>query len=288
MPNTMYIADHSYGKSEVRVVKVIRDGARHSLVDLNVSVALRGDFTAAYERGDNAGMLSTDSMRNTIYAFAQQHALDSVEAFGLLLARHFLHAAPRVTSATIHITAYPWSRIVVGGQAHDHAFTREAGERSATITADARDMRVEAGIDNLLILKTTASGWAGFLEEPYTTLPPTDDRILATMLTARWLYAAQPSDYNAAWQSVRERILTTFTDHYSPSVQHTLYRMGSAVLAAHPEVTKVHFELPNKHHLRFNLEPFGLPNDNEVFHATNEPYGLITGTVERQQPGGQA
>ena len=64
-------------------------------------------------------------------------------------------------------------------------------------------------------------------------------------------------------------------------MQFTLHRMGDAVLAARPEVARISFSLPNKHHLLYDLSRFGLENDHEIFHATEEPYGLIEGTVVR-------
>jgi urate oxidase len=131
------------------------------------------------------------------------------------------------------------------------------------------------------VLKTTGSGWEGFLRDRYTTLPETADRILATIITARWSYGGRDIPFEAAWREVRRTILEAFCDHYSPSVQFTLNHMGKAVLDARPEVERISFSLPNKHHLLYDLERFGLENENEIFHATNEPYGVIEGTVER-------
>jgi urate oxidase len=81
---------------------------------------------------------------------------------------------------------------------------------------------------------------------------------------------------------VHETLLEAFADHYSPSVQFTLHRMGEAVLERHPSVQRIHLSLPNRHHLLFDLDRFGLDNPNTVFHATTEPYGLIEGTIERR------
>src|SRR5918998_276475 len=171
--------------------------------------------------------------------------------------------------------------IEVSGRGHEHSFVRGSGERTATVRGDAGGARVEAGIDDLLVLKTTNSGWEGFLRERYTTLPETNDRILATKITASWLYGDANVDFDRLWKGVREQILETFTDHYSPSVQYTLYRMGESVLEAFPEIVKIHISLPNKHHLLFDLQRFGMENEGEIFHATSEPYGVIEGTVER-------
>jgi urate oxidase len=275
------LGQNNYGKSEVRLVKVERDTDRHELRDLTVDVALEGDFEAAHVRGDNTGLLATDTMRNAVYALAKDHLTGSIEEFGLKLVEHFLKAGPSVERARTRIAEHHWSRIEVGGRGHDHSFVRGSGERIATVRGGAGGARVEAGIDDLLVLKTTNSGWEGFLRGRYTTLPETDDRILATEITANWLYGDANVDFDRLWRGVRDRILETFADHYSPSVQNTLYRMGGAVLEGFPEIRKIHLSLPNKHHLLYDLERFGVENENEIFHATSEPYGLIEGTVER-------
>src|SRR3712207_4344012 len=277
----IFLGQNNYGKSEVRLVKVERDTDRHELRDLTVDVALEGDFEAAHVRGDNTGLLATDTMRNAVYALAKDHLTGSIEEFGLKLVEHFLEAGPSVERARARIVEHPWSRIEVGGRGHDHSFVRGSGERIATVRGDAGGARVEAGIDDLLVLKTTNSGWEGFLRERYTTLPETDGRILATKSPANWLCGGANVDFDRLWHGVRERILATFTDHYSPSVQSTLYRMGEAVLEGFPEIQKIHLSLPNKHHLLYELERFGMENEGEIFHATSEPYGLIEGFVER-------
>jgi urate oxidase len=265
---------NNYGKGEVRLVKVIRTPGRHDLRDLTVHVALEGDFAAAHVSGDNTGLLATDTMRNTVYALAKRHNFAAIEELALLLAEHFVQAGPTVTRATVRIEEHPWARL---GD-HEHAFQRgSGGTRVCTASSDGS---VQAGIEDLLVLKTTNSGWENYLHEEYTTLPETDDRVLCTVVTATWSYA-QPTDYDTAFSAAREAILAAFVDHYSPSVQFTLYRMGEAVLEARPEIERIHFVLPNRHHLLYDLSRFGLANDNEIFHATTEPYGRIEGTVER-------
>jgi urate oxidase len=272
------LGPNNYGKSEVRLVKVNRGAERHELRDLTVDVALSGEFEPAHVRGDNTGLLATDTMRNTVYALARQHPVESPESFAMALVRHFLDAGPSVTSARVRIVDHPWARL----GSHPHAFERASGgEHVATVAGDGTDLTVEAGIDDLLVLKTTGSGWEGYLHEQYTSLKETADRIMATVVTARWTYGDPQVDFGPAWEAVRATILDAFGDHYSPSVQFTLYRMGEAVLDAHPEVERIHFSLPNRHHLLYDLSRFGLDNPNEIFHATTEPYGLIEGTVER-------
>jgi urate oxidase len=258
------------------VVKVTRTPGRHALRDLTVDVGLEGDFAAAHTSGDNSALLATDTMRNVVYALARTHPIDSLESFGAALVEHFVAAGPTVARVRIDVAEHPWERL---GE-HEHAFQRgHGGTRTATVTGDGTTTTYGAGIDELLVLKTTASGWEGFVRDEYTTLPETDDRILATIVTARWTYADPPDD--ATWGAVRDTLMEAFADHYSPSVQFTLHRMGEAVLERHAPVQRIHLSLPNRHHLLFDLERFGLDNPNVVFHATTEPYGLIEGTVER-------
>jgi urate oxidase len=276
---------NNYGKSGIRLVKVKRGAGRHELWDLDVAIALEGDFEAAHVEGDNSSLLATDTMRNTVYALAKDYLTGSIEEFGLALVDHFLKAGPTVERAEVVVTRFPWDRIEVNGRGHEHSFVRGSGERTAKVTgANGGDRRVKAGLDNLLVMKTTQSGWEGFLRERFTTLPDTDDRILATVLTAEWSYGkAAGLDFDGLWSGVRDHILATFTDHYSPSVQNTLYRIGRAVLEAFPEVEKIWLSFPNKHHIPYDLSRFGMENQNEIFWATDEPYGLIEGTVERER-----
>jgi urate oxidase len=270
---------HGYGKSAVRVVKVTRTPGRHALRDLTVDVALEGDFEAAHLSGDNSALLATDTMRNVVYALARTHPIDSLESFGAALVEHFLSAGPTVERVRIDIAEHPWERL---GD-HEHAFQRgHGGTRLATVSGDGSTIAYEAGVDDLLVLKTTASGWEGFVRDEYTTLPETDDRILATVVAARWEYGEGADDFDATWHAVHDTLLEAFADHYSPSVQFTLRRMGEAVLERHPSVQRIHLSLPNRHHLLFDLDRFGLDNPNTVFHATTEPYGLIEGTIERR------
>ena len=84
---------------------------------------------------------------------------------------------------------------------------------------------------NLVVLKTTDSSFAGFPRDRFTTLPDTKDRILATSMTASWLYRADASDY-AARERIRAALVETFAAHDSRSVQHTLYAMADSALAA--------------------------------------------------------
>lgn len=276
------LGQNNYGKSDIRMVKVYRDGDRHDLTEVRADVSLEGDFDAAHVEGDNTDLLATDTMRNTVYGLAKDHLNGEVEEFGLKLVDHFLEAGPKVTGVRVDFIERLWDRIVVDGKEHEHSFVRAAGVRTATVEGDESGARrVEAGIDEVTVLKTAQSGWEGYLHEQFTTLPETDDRILSTVITARWVYNTTEVDFGETWRGVMDQSLTTFTDHYSPSAQNTLYLTGKAVLERFPEIEKIHFSFPNRHHIIYDLERFGMKNEKEIFHADPEPYGLIEGWVER-------
>jgi len=276
------LGPNQYGKAEVRLVTVRRDGPVHHLKDLTVSTSLRGELAATHLTGDNAGVLATDTQKNTVYAFAKEAPVGEIEDFALRLARHFTGTQGNITGARIKVDEHGWDRIAVGGEPHDHAFSRSGDERRTTAVT-VRDGRawVVSGIDGLPLLKSPGSEFHGFPRDQYTTLAETDDRILATAVTAKWRYQGEDIDWAGSHREIRRLMLETFATKHSLSLQQTLYAMGSAVLEARPEVAEVRLSLPNKHHFLVDLSPFGLKNDNEVFYAADRPYGLIEGTILR-------
>jgi len=274
------LAWNRYGKSRIRLVKVRRVRDPHELVDLTIDVQLEGAFDAVYVDGDNAACLATDTMKNTVYAAARHDPITHVESFALRLADHFA-ARPAVTRARISAVEHRWDRVHVGGRPHPHAFVQSGAEQWTTmVTRDASGSEVVSGIANLVVLKTTDSAFAGFPRDAFTTLAETGDRIMATSVTASWRYASASADF-AARDRIRTALVETFAAHDSRSVQHTLFAMGEAALAACGEVEEITLTLPNRHHLLVDLAPFGLDNPNEIFVATDQPYGLIEATVTR-------
>jgi urate oxidase len=284
MGSSSVLSWNRYGKSRIRLVKVRRSGGRHEVLDLTVNVQLEGAFEAVYTDGDNTSCLATDTMKNTVYALARHDPLEHVEAFALTLADHFI-AKPGVSSARITLVQDRWDHLTAAGSADSHAFVKSGGEQwTAEVTRDRDGARVVSGLTNLVVMKTADSAFAGFPRDQYTTLPDTEDRILATSMTASWHYRDGTTAFGVR-EAIRSALLTAFAAHKSRSVQHTLHAMGEAALAACADVTQITMALPNRHHLLVDLAPFGLDNPNEVFVATDQPFGLIEATVKRA-PGG--
>ena len=269
-----------YGKSAIRLVKVVRGPDRHDVRDLTVAIALEGEFEASYVAGDNANVVATDTMKNTVYAFAGEHLTGPIEAFGVVLADHFL-TVDQVDRAIVSIEEHRWAPI---GDAPD-AFTRDrSSTRTAVVDARREGTTIDAGIADLTVMKTAKSAFSGFPRDELTTLPETEDRLLATKVTATWRYVTSVPrpDFDASFAAISGTLLAVFAEHDSASVQASIWIMGRAILERHPEVSEVTMTLPNLHHWLVDLARFGLPNDREIFTPTTEPYGLIQATVRRE------
>ena len=279
-----YVLGHNqYGKAEVHVVRVFRDNpdAPHDMVDYNVSVSLTGDFADAHKTGDQANVLTTDACKNTVNSLAKEagDAVREPETFALALAEHFMQV-PQVSGVRINIEAFPWNR----SHGNPHAFVKNGDYvRTVTVTANSSDTSVVSGLKELTVLKTTDSEFHDFYQDKYTTLQPTNDRIMATAVTAQWAHDGTDVEWGKSFDEVKNAITGSFAAAYSYALQHTLFEMGSAVLDAAPSVAEVRFSCPNKHHFVVDLSPFGVENNCEVHHAADRPYGLIEATVKRTE-----
>jgi urate oxidase len=269
---------NQYGKAENRVVRVFRDSDPHEIVDYNVSVALSGGQEAPHLTGDNAPVLPTDTQKNTVYAFAKEDdVVAQPETFGIRLARHFVDNTEPITRARITLEMYPWSRL-----SNPHAFVRDGRYvRTATVTYDGTTTWVVSGVKDLWILKTTDSEFWGYIQDDYTTLQPTRDRVMATSLLAQWWHTSEDVDWGKSFDGAVQTLLDTYGNHYSLAHQQTLYEAGKAVLTGPPEIAEIRFSAPNKHHFVYDLARFGIENKDEVFHADDRPYGLQELTVRR-------
>ncbi|OQD53670.1 urate oxidase [Streptomyces phaeoluteigriseus] len=292
-----FLGQNQYGKAENRVVKITRDGATHHIKDLNVSVSLSGDMDEVHYSGSNANVLPTDTTKNTVYAFAKEHGIESAEQFGIHLARHFVTSQEPIHRARIRIEEYAWERIETSGagaragaEEAKHSFVRQGQETRLTqITYDGESWEVVSGLKDLVVMNSTDSEFWGYVKDKYTTLPEAYDRILATQVSARWRFnwtddAREMPNWEESYEQTKKHLLQAFAETYSLSLQQTLFQMGSRIIDHRGEIDEVRFSLPNKHHFLVDLEPFGLKNDTAdgaVYFAADRPYGLIEGTVLR-------
>lgn len=277
------LAEDNYGKSRVRLLRVVRQEGRHDIKELTLAIRFEGDFDAAHTKGDNRKILPTDTMKNTVYVLARQYPVEAVEEFCQHLIEHFLTYNPQVSRVVIEAAENLWARLPHGGKPHAFTFTRSGPEkRTAELSGTREGTAIRAGIEDLTVLKTTKSAFDGFLRDPYTTLKEDRNRILSTTIRAQWLYDGDEVEFSPLWHGIRQILLETFAEHDSHSLQHTLYAMGEAVLNNFDRIREIHLSLPNKHFNLVDLSPFGMDNPAEVFLPTDEPHGLIEATLRRE------
>jgi urate oxidase len=279
---TVSLVDHGYGKAGVRVAKVEREGVVHRFYDLTLDIRLEGDFSPSYLVGDNSTSLPTDTMRLMAYVVAQQMTLAEPERYAEALLRALLAEVPVATGGRVGLVEHSWERLVVDGAAHPHSFRRAHGVGTATVeVTEDGPARVVSGLDELVLLKTTASEYNGFLTNAFTVLRETDDRILSTSVDASWTFGWVPASYTAIRVAAQQCFEHVFATHHSKAVQETLTQMATALLEAASEVASVTLRLPNRHHVPVDLAAVGRSNDNEVFVVLDRPFGLIEATVTR-------
>ena len=278
----MALLQKTYGKDRVRVLRVDRGTDRHEVRELTVRAMLTGSFDEAFTRADNATSVSTDTVKNVVNVVARENLALGTELFCAAVAKRLLKSYPAVETATVTGHETKWSRLSIDGTPHPHSFVLDSnGKPFARAVASASGTSMESGVAGFTFLKSTESGWENYIKDKYTTLSETHDRIVATAMDASWHWTRAPADYDAANATILTTMLQVFASTYSNSVQDSLYRMGTAALERVPEISDISMACPNKHYIQFNLSPFGLENNNQVFVSTDEPCGQIECTVGR-------
>ena len=156
------LAENSYGSSRIHLLRVSKQQGRHDVREIAISIRFEGDFETAHTKGDNRKILPADTMKNTVYALARQHSIEPLENFGLHLIEHFLTYNPQVTRVIIEASENIWVHLPHGGKPHPSAFARVGEqERTSFLSGTREGTQVRAGIENLLVLKTSNSTFVG-------------------------------------------------------------------------------------------------------------------------------
>ncbi|KAF5100302.1 hypothetical protein D0Z03_000823 [Geotrichum reessii] len=292
-----------YGKDNVRVLKVKRDPqnpAKQEVIELTVRVFLEGEIEEAYTKADNASIVPTDTVKNTVYILAKQYDVWPIERFGAALVNHFVTKYAHIHGAEAHIIQHRWVRYNVQGAPHPHSFIQDGKEvRTATVyTKEGEGFKITSGIKNLTVLKSTGSMFYGYNVCDFTTLKETYDRILSTDVDAQWTWLpnkittykaidaiAAKGEFDAVYENARNITLEIFALENSASVQATMYNISERLLKEAPLLDTVTYLLPNKHFVELDLSwHHGLQNtgkDAEVYVPLSNPNGLIKSVVKR-------
>lgn len=295
------LLDTSYGKANVKFLKVRKDAANPAVQDVleaNCQVLLRGNFDVSYTEADNSPVVPTDTVKNTILVEAKKTNVWPIERFAAHLAKHFTGKYSHVSGVEITIVQSRWTKYEVNGSLHAHSFRNEGPETRRTFLVYSKasgQLSITSSIKDLTVLKSTGSMFYGYHQCDYTTLKPTKDRILSTDVDALWKYSASALKsldnvitladkgvFDKTYDTARKVTLDLFALENSPSVQATMYNMASLILSKAPAVELVTYVLPNKHYILYNLEWKGIKDNTELFYPSPDPNGLIKCTVGRK------
>ncbi|MDE8342375.1 MAG: urate oxidase [Acidocella sp.] len=278
----MHLAHFTYGKGCVRIMRVKRDTPLHEVRELETQVMLDGDFSASFLSSDNSKVIATDTVKNIVNIVGHDNPALDTEDFIATIADYFFAHYAQVDKVSITAMETKWARLNINGTPHDHAFVKDGnGRNRVTLIATRTTKQIASGVENFTFLKTTESGWIGYWMDQATTLKETTDRIFSTAMDASWAWSAAPANYPVANENILAAMMRVFASTYSPSVQNSLFLMGSAALEAAPEISSITLACPNKHYLPINMAPFNRDNPNITFTPTDEPHGQIECTVAR-------
>jgi urate oxidase len=280
-------------------MKVIKSkNGVHTILDMTIQVVLSGDVQKSWLTGNNSQIVPTETQKNTCYAVAVQNDFDCGEDYAMFLGTDLLTRHRHLTSAVIHVDEAKWDRVIdSNGNNHNHAFTsphspttttcRVVVERSSSASNGLR-VSVASGVKDLRLLKTTQSGFDGFIVDKYTNLQPTSPsstRMFSTEMTASWQYTKKPAGgYSAAKAHIIQLLVSKFAGPapdgvFSKSLQETVYKMATTALKKYPTMHSIQLITPNIHFYRWDAEAFGLKNPNVVFQST-KPDSTASGRIE--------
>ncbi len=242
-----------YGKGDVIAYRLNRDGVtadqQAPVFGASVKMLLYGDaFWATYTKGDNTGLIATDSMKNFIQRETLNYTGPDLESYCHFLATKFLGIYPQVEGLQICATEIPHTALQPGSA----AFT-PAGPEYCTARLEMNQtgtVEMMSGIHGFRLLRLGGSAFHGFVRDEYTTLPDIKNRPLRMALDLEWNYTN--ADAGAAFSggkipaSVRAMVHQVFEGFESGSIQEVIYQIGTKMLAEIPAIGEVHLEAENR------------------------------------------
>lgn len=203
-----------------------------------------------------------------------------------------------VSGCHVIIEESKWDRVNNG--THKHGFSKNNNANRfvrLAVAGKGADVRMVSGLKDLTLLKTTMSKFEGFdYTDPWTSLPPVQDRLMRSTLFTEYTWANAAEYYkgtkslpnfNEVAKAIEEIAINEFCGDpvkgtMSLSVQQNLYQIGEIALNRFKDLETVFTSLPNLHCWEYDMSKVKMVNDGEIYYPTEEPYGLIQAFVTRK------
>jgi urate oxidase len=271
----------SYGKQQVRVqVRVLRLGgsdAAGRVVDVTISVTVRGGIDESYEHGDNSRLVTSDGLKALSLEVVGATAATEPEALALLVATATRARYPQFPVVEVTVSRSPWRR-------EGATFVAEPAARpTGRAVAGEGETSVTSGLEDLTLLIASGSRFVGFVDDAYTTNRPAEDRPLAGTLRAEWVCdPATGQDWAAVRATVTSSLVSGFGSGRSESVQHLLTLMARRLLEAAPGIGQVSLGIETA-----ALSPTGPASGaSPTYAVASGPVAVTEVTLRRGQPSG--
>nr|CAA30378.1 unnamed protein product [Rattus norvegicus] len=272
------LSELAMGRTWSKLLHIQRDGKYHSIKEVATSVQLTLRSKKDYLHGDNSDIIPTDTIKNTVHVLAKFKGIKSIETFAMNICEHFLSSFSHVTRAHVYVEEVPWKRFEKNGVKHVHAFIHTPTELTSVTWSRVRNGPpiIHSGIKDLKVLKTTQSGFEGFIKDQFTTLPEVKDRCFATQVYCKWRYQNRDVDFEATWGRCPDIVLKKFAGpydrgEYSPSVQKTLYDIQVLTLSQLPEIEDMEIAFQTFTTLTSTCPKWGSINKEEVLLPLDNP-----------------
>jgi urate oxidase len=262
-----------YGKADVIVYRLHRDGAQPPVLGAAVTMLLYGDaFWPTYATGDNTNLVATDSMKNFIQRETLNFEGADLESLCRFLAEKFLRTYPQTEGIQLSAIEIPYAALAGGNV----AFAPSGPDRalaSIEMRRGGETVEMRSGIHGFKLLRLGGSAFTGFVRDQYTTLPEILNRPLHMWLDLEWTCAV-PMSLSAP---VRRLVHQVFHEFESGSIQQVIYQMGTRMLAELPEIAEVRLEANNR--TWDAVEERG--DTLGVYTDPRPPYGVLGLTLKR-------
>ncbi len=272
-----------YGKGDVSVYRLNRDGAQPAVFGANVLILIYGDaFWPTYTEGDNTSLVATDSMKNFIQRETLNFTGDDLESYCHFIAEKFMTTYAQAEGAQVSATRIPYDALPGSAGVAFEPAGPDQSHAQIELVRDGTELRIaeaRSGIRGFRLLRLNGSAFRGFVRDQYTTLPDIANRPLHMWLDLDWSYidSGAAFSFGTVTAAVRKLVHDVFNEFASGSIQQVIYQMGSRILAEIPGIAEVNLEANNR--------TWDSVADREesagVFTEPRPPYGCLGLTLRK-------
>jgi urate oxidase/2-oxo-4-hydroxy-4-carboxy-5-ureidoimidazoline decarboxylase len=272
-----------YGKGDVTVYRLTRDGSSPGVFGANVLILIYGDaFWPTYTAGDNSMLVATDSMKNFIQRETLNFTGCDLESYCHFIAEKFMATYPQAEGAQVSARQIPYEALPGGEGVAFAPGGPDCARTQVEVVREGGGLRIgdaRSGIQGFRLLRLNGSAFRGFVRDEYTTLPDIANRPLHMWLDLDWTYTQPGAAFSggAITGRVRRLVHEVFNSFESGSIQQIIYQIGAKMLEDIPAIAEINLEANNR-----TWDAAAERGDSVgIFTEPRPPYGCLGLTMKR-------